>query len=196
MIFKQGNSAETVAATYTTKIAGIWSAMGLFDPHLQKARELGFDRACELLTKEALSDIENRLLTAIHWAGQAGANSAVKHVYHKELDAEREQSFLFYAICLESLFCKRHEAEEVTERLSRRCARLLGTDTLEQESIYRDVKELYNRRSDIVHEGGLRVSAKELTDIRIYTCDSLIKMLTDDELLAMNNAAFEQWFRN
>jgi hypothetical protein len=81
---------------------------------LKEARERGFERACELLKRESPNPVEARLLTALHWAGRAAADSAIKHEYQKYLDSEREESFLFYVVCLETLFTKRQEKNDIT----------------------------------------------------------------------------------
>lgn len=183
------------AGNYTSELAGIWSAMGLFDPYLHDAREQGFDRACELLSREAPNPVENRILTAIHWAGRAAASNAVRAKYQEKLDSEREEGFLFYAICLESLFVKRGERNDITARLSTRCARLLGAGSSNREAIRKSVAKLYDRRSDIVHEGNTLVTDEEMRHIRHYACASIITMLQSEEFSAMTNeAAFENWF--
>jgi len=195
--YKRGSSGDPVAAHFSEQIVGIWSAMGLFDPHLQKARDLGFGRACSLLTKSSCNAVERRVLTALRWAGQAGAANALREGYQDQLNAEREHGFLFYAICLESLFCKRREQDGATKRIADRCAVMLASDEPERAAIHELVATLYDRRSDIVHQGNLGITDDEMVDIRRLTCASLVEMLTNVALIALGDeGAFEDWFQN
>ncbi|HEY0074033.1 MAG TPA: hypothetical protein VGB77_08035 [Abditibacteriaceae bacterium] len=196
LAFKTVDNGRTIAANLGGSIAGIWSAMGLYEQYLAQARTYGFDRACELLTKTSLNAVENRVSTALYWAGQAAAEKALKSKYHKNLDAEREQSFLFYAICLESLFCKRREEDGATKILSNRCSILLHPDNFQsRKQLQKQIEKLYERRSDIVHQGGLRVTEEELSEIRLLASESILEMLTNQEFISLRTEVdFDQWF--
>lgn len=183
------------ALSINERMAGASSAMGLFDPHLKEARERGFDHACELLKRDFPNPVEARLLTAIHWAGRAAADSAIKHEYQEHLNSEREESFLFYAVCLETLFAKRHDKDDITNRLSERCARLLK-DTIEgRNRVKKRVAQLYDLRSGIVYEGSIDVSEDELSNIRLYSMASIVRLLTDPVFVEMTrDQEYQDWF--
>lgn len=193
--FRCESDGTTRSGSFTARIEGSWNELGFFGFYLSRAKKYGFDTVCKLLSEPVLSDLQRRVLTALRWAGRASALNAIKANYYKH-NTEREQSFLFCAICLESLFCKRHETGDVTERLASRCAQFLAVDKEQHRAIYKDVKALYNRRSDVVHEGSLDISQDDLDQISVYVRESLIKMLTDPVLVSLpDEAAFEAWFK-
>ena len=81
-----------------------------------RTRKLGFSKIQGLLTKKR-NGLEEKLITAIQWAGKAS------------VEDRKEESFLLYAISLESLILLENDKEELTYRLRTRVAHLLGKDS-------------------------------------------------------------------
>ena len=73
-----------------------------------------------------------------------------------------EDQLLDLAICLEALFTKSGESSEVTDKISRRVGRLLGSSQEERLEVVSKAKRLYQLRSSLVH--GEQVEAQVLFD--------------------------------
>jgi len=100
-------------------------------------------------------------------------------------------SFLSLMISLEVLFNPAHQ--ELRYRVSRNTAVLLGKDRDDSGMIFSKIKELYDKRSAIVHKGKPSVvNEKELLELRHYVRESIkeINRIDKDknELLDMLNA--------
>jgi len=100
-------------------------------------------------------------------------------------------SFLSLMISLEVLF--NPGDQELRYRISRNTAVLLGKDRDDSEMIFSEIKELYDKRSVIVHKGERSVVNKEeLLRLRHYVRESIKKINRMDkdknELLDMLNA--------
>jgi hypothetical protein len=65
--------------------------------------------------------------------------------------AHNELEFIMLMIALEALF--NDGKQELRYKISRGCAVLLGKTQAESKKIYEDLKELYNKRSTLVHLG-------------------------------------------
>lgn len=100
-------------------------------------------------------------------------------------------SFLSLMISLEVLF--NPGDQELRYRISRNTAVFLGKDRDDSEMIFSEIKELYDKRSTIVHKGERSVVNKEeLLKLRHYVRESIkeINRMDKDknELLGMLNA--------
>lgn len=94
-------------------------------------------------------------------------------------------SFLSLMISLETLF---NPGSELRYRISRNVAVVLGKDKKHAKSIFSDIKNLYNQRSEIVHSGKSNIINKEdLFKLRRYVRNSIIEIYkigkSKDELL-------------
>jgi len=88
----------------------------------------------------------------------------------------RSLSFLSLMMAMESLF--NLGRGELRYRISRNCAVLLGKDLDDSIEIFKDIKEIYDTRSDLVHSG----VSKKLNDdmvfrLKKYVRHSIIAML-------------------
>ena len=95
-------------------------------------------------------------------------------------------SFLSLTLSLETLF--NPGGSELTYRISRNIAVLLGKDKNDSETIFLEIKDLYKKRSKIVHLGKSNVINKEdLLKLRGYVRDSIKRINnrreTKEELL-------------
>ena len=86
-------------------------------------------------------------------------------IYHKDL------SFLALMISMESLF--NPGGSELTYRISRNTAVLIGKDKDDSRNIFRKMKKLYGKRCDIVHQGKPNaVTEGDVKDLRNYVIRS------------------------
>jgi hypothetical protein len=76
-----------------------------------------------------------------------------------------------------SFFLDRCRAGEITHRISRNCAVLLGSDVESSRNINKDVKDLYGLRCAIVHAGKVKIEKDELKRLRDYVRKALRAML-------------------
>lgn len=87
-------------------------------------------------------------------------------------------SFLSSMIALEILFAPEGSMGELKYRISRNAAVFLGKDLTESKGIFKKVKELYDKRSNLVHTGNSRTLTREdLLILRKYVRDSIKKMI-------------------
>jgi len=87
-------------------------------------------------------------------------------IYQKDL------SFLALMISMESLF--NPGGGELTYRISRNTAVLIGKDKDDSKNIFRKMKKLYGKRCDIVHQGKPNaVTEDDVKDLRNYVIRSI-----------------------
>lgn len=85
-------------------------------------------------------------------------------------------SFLTLMIALEVLFSPKNK-QELTYRISRSIAVLLGKNLEDSKGIYKEIKELYDKRSKITHEGEYKsISQDDLLKLREYVRKSIKKI--------------------
>ncbi len=117
-------------------------------------------------------------------------------IYNKNL------SFLALMISLESLF-NPGGGGELTYRISRNTAVLIGRDKEDSINIYRKMKKLYGTRCDIVHQGKPNaVTEGDIKDLRNYVIRSIkefykIGKSKDEILELLNSSGFgdRQWLK-
>jgi hypothetical protein len=163
---------------------------------LFKFKENGYDEAMALLNVTSPNPIQQRVLAGLHWAGRAATSAAMKRTEFLESDGEREESFLFYAICLESLFTKpkKEEGDGLTRTLTRRCCALIGRDEEDARNIKKLLGRVYDIRSRIVHQGKRAVPQSEFDQMRLLANECLVAMLLSPDIQQMQTEdEFEGW---
>ena len=116
-------------------------------------------------------------------------------IYQKDL------SFLALMISMESLF--NPGGGELTYRISRNTAVLIGKDKDDSRNIFRKMKKLYGKRCDIVHQGKPNaVTEDDVKDLRDYVIRSIkefykIEESKDKILELLNSCGFgdRPWLR-
>jgi hypothetical protein len=151
----------------------------------QIARRNGFPRVSDMLGEEVPTDLEERILASIQWAGRA------------QVEARREEAFLLYAIALESLLLGRDVKTEISHRLAVRCAHLGGGPTMaDKKRVVEQILSLYQVRSNIVHSGNFLVSDAEIGLIREYCVLTLLIVIDTEPFRSMGKVKeLEQWFQ-
>jgi hypothetical protein len=152
-------------------------------PLKQLASRPGFSRISDLLSRPAPTDLEERILAALQWAGRA------------QVDPRREEAFLLFAISLETLMLGRDTTGEITHKLGVRCAHLGGGSTLvEKRRVIDQIAQLYRLRSKIVHSGSSQVAEAELALMKEYALISLFIVLDREPFKSMATVEqFDQW---
>ena len=100
---------------------------------------------------------ESELLLLIHQIKGAGSDSGLslalrrfEYAYDRRLEDDR---LIDHWIGLEALFTTSGERQETVDKISRRIARLLGTDKESRMELKGEAKNLYDMRSTVVHGG-------------------------------------------
>ena len=161
-----------------------------FDLKSDAAKACGAQRVHEMLChRESRSDLErskleDRIVTALSWAGRAN------------VEVRPEQAFIFYTVALESLLGKENPGPGVMARIPMRLTHLLGGDRVRRKALHEDVKRLYNLRNAIVHAGdSIDLQDADLEDIRHLTNYALTSMLIHPPYVAFRSVgAFDAWF--
>ena len=125
---------------------------------------LALHRIDELLRQKQRTGVADVLLTSVRWAGRAS------------VEPVREHAFVMYVIALETLVLP-NDAHGMKHRLQTRVAHLLADTVKEREWFYDRVKELYELRSDIIHEGAFEVDEVNLGRLRRIVKGCLLRVL-------------------
>ena len=104
---------------------------------------------------------------------------------------DRNLSFLSLMISLETLF--NSGRKKLSYRISRNTAVLLGKEKEDSETIFSEIKDLYDKRSKIVHTGNSNiVDQDDLLKLRHYARESIKEInkidKNKDELLEILNS--------
>ncbi|MBL7153578.1 MAG: hypothetical protein ISS79_07655 [Phycisphaerae bacterium] len=93
-------------------------------------------------------------------------------LHHNEL------SFLSLMIAMEILFKPKDARQELTYRVSRNTAVLLGKSIDEGDRIFKEIKSLYSKRSKLVHTGdNTIISQADVLNLRRYVRESIKEIL-------------------
>ena len=107
------------------------------------------------------------------------------------LDATMESAKLInFTTVLESALKRNDETTELKQRISDRCAFLLGDDYETRVKIHEDVSSIYNQRSKIVHRGTLIKDQDIVTLAGFYAKSVLIKLIRENSRLKGNFSEF------
>jgi hypothetical protein len=150
-----------------------------------RAKQGGFPRALELLSKTNRSSLEDRLLAAIQWAGRA------------TVEERREEALLLFTVALESLVVNTDEKDQITQRFAIRGAHLIGKDFVSRKLIYKRLKELYRFRSAIVHSGSIKITDADRDTIAHFVRVAIFTMLVVKPFCEMTTVEeFHTWFED
>jgi hypothetical protein len=134
------------------------------------ARARNIDKTCAAL-----------LLTGAQWAGRA------------TIDRRREQGFLLYAIALETVMLPTKETQGLGHRLRLRVAHLLGETVAARERLAKQMTDLYDVRSKIVHAGSYEVTDVDLGRLRSLVKGTLFRLLATQKIHSMNPKQLSEW---
>ena len=162
---------------------GIVSFGKLFETF--EEQKINFNYIESLLRCEKRNQFEDNLLSSISWAGKARCFQ----------EDNKELAFLFFAIALETLLIMENDRDQITSKLKERTAKILANENEEsQEIIKKEVSNLYDRRSEIVHDGKFEISEIDLGKIRLIFKNCIYRILTDDTTQTITNVdEFNNW---
>jgi hypothetical protein len=147
-----------------------------------KDHSLGFEAISDKLARER-GKLDDRLLAAVQWSGRA------------TVEKRAEEAFLLYAIALESIILPTGDPRELTYRLSKYVAHLLGKNASSRKNISKRVGELYGVRSRIVHSGKYQVTHADLAQVRSIAKSCMLRLLTEEPFVNMKNPdELVDWF--
>ena len=194
-IYYPGTSNRVVNSKAIFEIEGnrrfsfVWEVEGPLMPivinqliEIDKKNNLGLDRVSELL-KANRNNFEERLISAMKWAGSATS------------ETDNEKAFLRYVIALETLILFDDNSENISFKLRTRISQVLSDDFETCCRIEDDIKKLYKIRSKIVHDGEYQVSDTDLSLIRFYSKSCILRFLTDNEFDSMVLDDLSEWYR-
>ena len=148
-----------------------------------KKQKLGFRKVNKLLGKKR-NGLEDKLISAMQWAGKA------------TVERRKEESFLLYAISLESLVLADNEKDELKYRLRQRVVHLISKkDKESRERVFQKAGELYDIRSKIVHSGDYQVTDADLSLMRYYSKSCILRILNKKPFSTMESVdSLVKWF--
>lgn len=152
---------------------------------LELQENIGFDYIINLLNKNNLNKFEQALITAIQWAGRAVVAN------------RREDSFLLFAIALESIILVDNPGNELSYRLRIRIAHLITNNLKDRHEVMNTVKEHYNLRSKLVHDGKYEITGLEMKSLRHIATACIARLCTDPLFQKMTSPKdFSDWLEN
>jgi hypothetical protein len=143
-----------------------------------------FNQASAFLKGEGEKGFRERILTAMKWAGKG------------DFAENNEDSFLFFALALESLILGGKNKDELRYRFALRLAHLLGATKSERLNIQNYAKKIvYGIRSTLVHTGQAQIPDSDLDTLGRMTFESIIKLMRDKKFQGIKtDDALESWF--
>ena len=111
------------------------------DPLSAEGTKVGLARASVILASQQPTDLDERILSALSWAGRG------------IVEERPEQAFLHFAIALEALLTKARSRAGDTDRVRLRAAHLMGTTPASRKYAFDLLSRLYQTRNAIVHAG-------------------------------------------
>ncbi|MDA2190722.1 HEPN domain-containing protein [Bacillus cereus] len=133
----------------------------------------GNDRIWSLLAKSNLNDMEQRIISAIKWAGKALR------------DEEPARAFIQYMFAFEALlqFQQRGQlvSPSITYQISEFVAFIVNESLDDRIRTEKMIKDLYGKRSTIVHGGSTEVSEDELSQAFSLLKNIIVILLVHEE---------------
>ncbi|GGY69859.1 HEPN domain-containing protein [Pseudoduganella albidiflava] len=139
--------------------------------HYFCSAELGHKYFWEItsIDKKNRSEVQNRLVAAVDWVGQA------------LLERSSENSLLKAAISVEILF--NADKDQVVRTISESVGQICGENPESKMHIEKEIKGLYTLRSQLVHGGKHTVTPQEAHDFVNYAVNCVHLMLTEPDLV-------------
>ncbi|EPC08976.1 HEPN domain-containing protein [Fusobacterium ulcerans] len=130
----------------------------------------------KLIVKDNLNDLEKIIINSINWLGEA-----IQEV-------KFATSILKAIIFLEAIIKKENE-RSIKEKIAQRTAVIIGNKdkNININNIYKDMRRLYEKRSEINHTGEIQV--KDIDKIKLinYAKEVLIQLTTNAEYQGILN---------
>ncbi len=141
----------------------------------------------ELVLKPSPNDMENKLLTSIHWLGESTKPETNNSKFTKI-------SVAFEALLGGEPKDKHLSVRGITAMLAERVAFLLGDDLASRMVLDKVVRKYYDVRSDIVHEGHGKASDNDIDGFGRLVRGLILAMLGKTDTIS-NIENLEKWVR-
>jgi hypothetical protein len=153
--------------------------------HLRESRALfaDFCRLGRLSVAARAKTAAECLRTAFQWAGRA------------TVEPKREESYLLFAIALETAVLPTEDTE-LTYRLGRRVAALLTGSRQQRSELRTKISHLYEIRSRVAHSGFSEVTEQDLGALRLLAKRSLLRLLRRPAVWTMELADYNSWLES
>lgn len=122
----------------------------------------------EVLSSLSRTKMQERVLLAIEWLGQA------------QLEMSRANAMLKAAIATEILFNLRRDpiGPSISNQIAETMAHVLGGSVGGKLVIEREMKRLYGLRSDVTHRGAVNFDEGDIRLLMAFASDAIMKLLT------------------
>jgi len=151
----------------------------------RRADEIGFSRASAILRSINPNPIENRLLSALQWAGRAS------------VEERKEEAFLLFTVALESLLLDNREKQQLRYRFAIRGAHLLGNGLKSRRDLSSALRKLYDLRSAMVHSGSTDITDSDQDTVRHLAKRTIYRVLATKPFSNMTTEEeLERWFED
>ncbi len=178
------NPVDDLTQTNTSLVGSVMPISFEVIKQADQMNEIGFQKLMDIISKP-INDLQNKIITAIRWAG--------KGIVHERL-GRNEDAFLHFAIALESLILL-DQKTELNYRLSIRLAHLLGKSGEYRPGIAKQIRELYEIRSQIVHSGNFDIADVDLASIRFITRSTIVHLIRNEPFASMKTSdELVKWF--
>jgi len=139
-----------------------------------KNPHLGHEWIWNTLSKPKPTDLQGRLISAIEWTGKSLR------------DSDKSRAFVQLVFALESLFTFKEKgvlvSPGIASQISEFSAFILGSDYESRTQTEEAVKDIYAKRSGIVHGGNKHISEQDFREALSLVKKLISKMTTDPTL--------------
>lgn len=118
----------------------------------------------------------NKFIKKIKLSDQRKLKIAIDNFNQSYSNINDELRFLSLMIAIEALYSKNSQ-ELLSFRVTRNCSIFLGENEVDSIKIYKDMKNLYKIRSEIIHGSAGKLNHQNLLLLRMYVRKSIVKYL-------------------
>ena len=165
------------------------------EKRLQFMKENGFSDLESIFVAKKQTDFEKRLLTSIYWYGEA-INTEIHFDSKDNLESSSDfthlqyfnlnQQFLKLMVALESILLF-DENEPITNNIAERTAFLLANCFNGRKKVKRIIKELYTKRSGIVHHGKSIITPWDLGQLSWIVQNTIFKLINLNKTIPLKD---------
>ncbi|MCH8014066.1 MAG: hypothetical protein IH823_04655 [Candidatus Dadabacteria bacterium] len=172
-LFKKGKIHSGVFMTQATSsvhnMGTSWSERGLRFPTSSSKYTLNSTEASEFIKLW-------KLISDSRYHQSKSVSIAIRRFNYAYDREKNDDEIIDYLISFEALFFK-SETQELSEKLSRRVARLLEDNFDNRKKLSKNIKDFYNKRSKIVHGIETEISSEYVDEIQEVLRKSIKKVL-------------------
>ena len=141
--------------------------MSITQRERSEMKRIGIFELSEVLRKEAPTELETKLLDAVHWFASGTTQSDPR--YH----------YLSVYFCLETLLGRHSYGGSIANTIAETTAWLLGNSYEARRCIKRRMKKLIKKRNDLVHGRGTDLDIKDLQYLEARAIDVIARLVSN-----------------